>query len=197
MTCDFQQWQGTKIFKYWTCPAGQVTYNFHSSCKHMHMSFKSVCSKEHKGVICIWLPRVILSKALILQDKCLGKNYSSFLDFTRNYERTNGIFVPWMGLVWPANTQTSLCMRTDWSEPLLVALIFYDCSASNWTSWWVFKLKRRLHRLIWVYTCQKKPTLLEITCRCSFDNFRISSNGNLYLLTNIRSDSLDMLCALS
>ena len=34
--------QGTKIFEYCTCP---VTYNFHSSCKHMHMSFKSVCHK--------------------------------------------------------------------------------------------------------------------------------------------------------
>ena len=33
--------QGTKIFQYCTCPAGQVTYNFHSSCKHMHLSFKS------------------------------------------------------------------------------------------------------------------------------------------------------------
>ena len=44
--------QGTKIFQYCTCPAGQVTYNFHLSCKHMHLSFKSVCNKEHKGVIC-------------------------------------------------------------------------------------------------------------------------------------------------
>ena len=44
--------QGTKIFKYCTCPAGRVTYNFHSYCKHMHLSFKSVCNKEHKGVIC-------------------------------------------------------------------------------------------------------------------------------------------------
>ena len=43
--------QGTKIFKYCTCPAEQVTYNFHSYCKHMHLSFKSVCIKEHKGVI--------------------------------------------------------------------------------------------------------------------------------------------------
>ena len=25
---------------------------FHSSCKHMLLSFKSVCNKEHKGVIC-------------------------------------------------------------------------------------------------------------------------------------------------
>ena len=44
--------QGTKIFQYCTCPAERVTYNFHSSCKHMPMSFKSVCNKEHKGVIC-------------------------------------------------------------------------------------------------------------------------------------------------
>ena len=26
--------------------------------------------------------------------RVLGKNYSSFLDFTRNYEWTSGIFVP-------------------------------------------------------------------------------------------------------
>ena len=46
-------WQETKIFQYCTCPAGRVTYNFHSSCKRMHLSFKSVCNKEHiKGVIC-------------------------------------------------------------------------------------------------------------------------------------------------
>ena len=44
--------QGTKIFQYCTGPAGQVTYNFHSSCKHIYMSFKSLCNKEHKGVIC-------------------------------------------------------------------------------------------------------------------------------------------------
>ena len=44
--------QGTDIFQYCTCPAGRVTYNFHSSCKHMHLSFKSIYIKEHKGVIC-------------------------------------------------------------------------------------------------------------------------------------------------
>ena len=35
----------------------------------------------------------MLPKALVLQDKCFGKNYWSFLDFTRNNERTSGIFV--------------------------------------------------------------------------------------------------------
>ena len=34
------------------------------------------------------------SQALVLQDECLGKKYSTFLHFTRNYERTSGIFVP-------------------------------------------------------------------------------------------------------
>ena len=44
--------QGTKIFQYCTGPAGRVTYNFHSSCKHIYMSFKSVCNTENKVVIC-------------------------------------------------------------------------------------------------------------------------------------------------
>ena len=38
--------------KYCTCPAGWVTYNFHSPCNYMHLSFKSICNKERKGVIC-------------------------------------------------------------------------------------------------------------------------------------------------
>ena len=44
--------QGTKIFQYCTCPAGRVPYNFHLSCKHMLLTFKNICNKEHKGVIC-------------------------------------------------------------------------------------------------------------------------------------------------
>ena len=36
----------------------------------------------------------------------------------------------------------------------------------SWTSFGVSKLKRRLHRLVWVYTCQN-ATLLEITCHGS------------------------------
>ena len=46
------QGQGTKIFQYCTCPAGRVTNHFHLSCKHMHLSFKSVCNKKHKGKLC-------------------------------------------------------------------------------------------------------------------------------------------------
>ena len=34
---------------------------------------------------------------------------------------------PTMWYLWPAKAQTSLCIRTFWSEPLPVALICYDC----------------------------------------------------------------------
>ena len=52
VTCTVQSLQGTNIFQYCTSPARRGTYNIHSSCKHMYLSFKSVCNKEHKGVIC-------------------------------------------------------------------------------------------------------------------------------------------------
>ena len=41
--CLKSDFTGDWIFQYCTCPAGRVTFNFHSSCKHMHLSFKSVC----------------------------------------------------------------------------------------------------------------------------------------------------------
>ena len=50
--CDLVTFTYLKIFQYCTCLAEQVTHNFHSSCKHMHLSFKSVCNKEDKEVIC-------------------------------------------------------------------------------------------------------------------------------------------------
>ena len=69
---------------------------------------------------------------------------------------------PTIWYVRPAKPQISLCICTVWSEPLLVAWIFYDCYATDWTSFGASKLKRRLHSLVWVYTCQT-ATLLEIT----------------------------------
>ena len=68
--------------------------------------------------------------------------------------------------VRPARAQTSLRIRAVWSERLLVAWIFYECLATDRTSFGVSKLKRRLHRLVWVYTCQN-ATLLGNTCRGS------------------------------
>ena len=69
--------------------------------------------------------------------------------------------------VWPAKAQTSLRLCAVWSEPLQVAWLFYDCWATDRTPFGVSKLKRRLHRLFWVYSCQN-ATFLEITRHGSY-----------------------------
>ena len=73
---------------------------------------------------------------------------------------------PTMWYVGPAKPQSSLCIRAVWSEPLLVAWVFYDCKATDCTPFGASKLKRRLQRLVRVYTCQNVK-LLEISCCCS------------------------------
>ena len=72
---------------------------------------------------------------------------------------------PTMWYVQPAKAQTSLHIRAVWSEPLLVASII--CKAADWTEFGVSKLKRGLHRLVWVYT-SKNVTMMEITCHSSY-----------------------------
>ena len=64
---------------------------------------------------------------------------------------------PTLWYVWPAKAQTSLRIRADWSEPLLVAWIFYDCKATDRTKFIEFLSLTGAH--MW------KVTLLEITCR--------------------------------
>ena len=58
----------------------------------MHLSFKSVCNKEHKGVICNMTSSSNSFQST--QDECLSAlgRITSFLDFTRNYKRTSEIF---------------------------------------------------------------------------------------------------------
>ena len=68
---------------------------------------------------------------------------------------------PTIWYVRPAKAHTSLRICAVWSEPLLVAWIYFNCQATDCTSIRVSKLKSRLHSLIWVYTC-KNATLLEI-----------------------------------
>ena len=92
------------------------------------------------------------------------------IKFMKNNKIT--LFEPWHGIsnnvvCATSKPQISLRIRAVWSEPLLVAWIFYECYATDWTSFWVSKPKRRLHRLVWAYTCQN-ATLLEITCYGSF-----------------------------
>ena len=51
------------------------------------------------------------------------------------------VWFPTMWYVRPAKPQISLRIRAVWSEPLLVAWVFYDCSATDWTPFGVFKFK--------------------------------------------------------
>ena len=86
--------------------------------------------------------------------------------------------IPTMWYVRPAKPQISLRICAAWSEPLLIAWLFSECQASDWTSFGVTKLKRRLRSIVWVYTCQN-ATWLEITCRgsyvyCFFTCFHVS-----------------------
>ena len=88
---------------------------------------------------------------------------------------------PTMWYVRPANAQTSLLIRAVWSEPLLVAWIFYEYKGTDQTSFRVSKLNLRLHRLVWVYSCQN-TTLLEIACCGSYILSSIISWAcNIYL----------------
>ena len=108
-----------------------MTYNFHLSCKHTHLSFKSVCNKEHIKRSNMTSPSNS-SKALVLQDECFAKNYSSFLDSTRNYERWSGIFCPWSipaNILSRATTGKAFCCWAD-SGPLLFA--YWD---DTWPLW--------------------------------------------------------------
>ena len=57
---------------------------------HTHLSFKSLCNKEHIKRSNMTSP----SNSSQSRTSAFVKNYSSFLDFTRNYERTSGIFCP-------------------------------------------------------------------------------------------------------
>ena len=62
---------------------------------------------------------------------------------------------PTMWYVRPAKPLISLRIRAVWSEPLLVAWVFYDCSATDWTPFGVYTLKKRLQRLVGVLHLSK------------------------------------------
>ena len=75
-----------------------------------------------------------------------------------------------------SNLKGQLYMSRDMRFPTMWYL--RPAVLSYWLkSFGVSKLKRRLHRLVWVYTCQK-ATLLEITCRGSFMVKQLSSYGS-------------------
>ena len=82
---------------------------------------------------------------------------------------------PTMWYVRPAKPQISLRIRAVWSEPLLVAWVFYDCLATDWTSFGVSWLKRRLQRLVRVYACQNVNFFGSHMSRLNYLIFQLST----------------------
>ena len=75
--------QGTKKSQYCTRPAGRVTYNFHSSCKHMHSSLKIVCNKENGGGAVIYITAKIIFTHCSQFHNCIP--YTDKKSFTFQY----------------------------------------------------------------------------------------------------------------
>ena len=153
-------------------------------------SFRSVRSRASEKTIRIWFkwrqhrptrrmkPRChegeILALFVLISWCCLDLTYSKLTPLVSSDSPSNrkwqswiklshGMRFPTMWYVRPPKAQTSLSIRAVRSEPLLVARIFYECLTTDWTTFGDSKLKRRLHWLVRVYTCQN-TTLLEITC---------------------------------
>ena len=61
----------------------------------------------------------------------MSQNLSSIAVVNHALPLSYGMRFPTLWYVRPAKAQTSLYIRTVWSEPLLVAWIFYDCSATD------------------------------------------------------------------
>ena len=104
-----------------------------------------------------------------------------FQCFSRKLYMSHDMGFPTMWYMRPTKSQISLRIRAGWSEPLLVAWIFYECWATDRASFGVSKLNRRLHRLVWVYTCQN-TTLLEITCHGSYCTFQACATPRISVL---------------
>ena len=64
-----------------------MTYNFHSSFKHMHLSFKSVCNREHKGVICNMTYKVPYITAKMIFTQSVSKSSASHIMATVNTQK--------------------------------------------------------------------------------------------------------------
>ena len=131
-----------------------------------------------------WKKKIKLAEIECLLPLCLcSSNYRWRSNDETTYGSTRyktgfySVFIIWVArcpTMWylqPAKAQTSLHIRTVWSEHMLVAWILYECWATDRTAFAVSKLNRRLHRLVWVYSCQN-ATWLEITFHGSFIDWK-------------------------
>ena len=92
----------------------------------------------HKGIRHSW-PIIIWRSLRILTSLCCGvssiqrmlKSLNTVTSFRQTKYDVHEMRFPTMWYMRPAKPQTSLHIRTGWSEPLLVAWVFYECKATD------------------------------------------------------------------
>ena len=139
----------------------------------IYLFFVWICQQPCMLTDLIWFGASI-SETLFHWD--VTQHYAKFPStkiYNTNIIMSQCIWFPTMWYVRPAKPQISLRILAVWSEPLLVAWVFYDCLATDLTPFGVSKLKMRLRMLVWVYLCQN-VTLLEILCTGSIASNRLS-----------------------
>ena len=107
-----------------------------------------------------------------------------FADMSRNMKLLT------MWYVRPAKAQTSQRIRAVWSEPLLVAWIFYDCKATDWILFGVSKLKRRLMILFLPKSMINVTTLI---LKLSISHFKMAMFLALHPIESISLNSFVLL----
>ena len=111
-------------------------------------------SSRYCGLVCsVWLLYFLIILTLLVHMLFLAQF---------EYLLSRAMELQTMWNVRSTKPQISLRICAVWSEPLLVAWILYEYKATDRTSFGVFKLKRRLHRFVWIYSCQS-VTLLEMS----------------------------------
>ena len=87
-----------------------------------------------------WKPVLGVSNQVKFKPTCSATEISWYVKILHGESKTlrnhmsHDMRFPTMWYVQPAKTQTSLRIPAIWSEALLVAWIFYECSATDWTS---------------------------------------------------------------
>ena len=137
----------------WFIEIFHIKHSNHQGCQYFRFYEQF---KFHAQLIWAWKELITWAHVLTLRQYL----YCGFIQIPK---LSQCMRFPTMWYVRPAKPQISLRIHTVWSEPLLVAWVFYDCNATNWTPFGVSKLKRGLQRLVRVYTCQNVK-LLEISC---------------------------------
>ena len=136
---------------------------FHAKLCWNSLIWKTSETQAFTSKLLVWMKgfQILIIFSISYRNICSGSSHRNA--FSKNPKHmSHDMRFTTMWYVRQAKAQTSLRIRAVWSAPLLVAWIFYDCSAACRTALGVSELNRRLCMLVWLCSCEN-TTLLEIT----------------------------------